>query len=132
MIWVQTPRWWSGLIQSLALFLLLLSCCKYSIFHERRCIFFLFMCRIPTKIDKNFAFFLVFFISFYLLFLYSPFIDSHYFLLIWIVFSTDIRYSRDNIRFGKNHLQKIICSQIYDWLILHPDNIYIYTNTWRN
>ena len=40
MIWVQTPRWWSGLIQSLALFLLLLSCCKYSVFPRKKVQFF--------------------------------------------------------------------------------------------
>ena len=40
MIWVQTPLWWSGLIQSLALFLLLLSCCKYSVFPRKKVQFF--------------------------------------------------------------------------------------------
>ena len=37
--WI-TPRWWSGLIQSLALFLLLLSCCKYSEFFRKKVQFF--------------------------------------------------------------------------------------------
>ena len=34
--WVQTPRWWSGLILSLAWFLIFLSWCKYSVFLSKK------------------------------------------------------------------------------------------------
>ena len=34
--WVQTPRWWSGLILSLAWFLIFPSWCKYSVFLSKK------------------------------------------------------------------------------------------------
>ena len=34
--WVQTPRWWSGRVLSLAWFLIFISWCKYSVFFSKK------------------------------------------------------------------------------------------------